>query len=182
MLRTGIYHATLYTAAGCPATAPTVRSTSVIYIRGVEQSTVRYYILTAWLARWLGNRLPRSNSLCDPQIVVSGLGVMGYIIVSAYMRRIRIHSVFQHFKSLTANRKLLKANPPLTSVTGDHHSVQCVKHRKVNKNANTISACIPFTATEAYIVKFLKPIFKLFLDCMKKFLQHISDIDKHENS
>ncbi|KAF9796725.1 hypothetical protein SFRURICE_014549, partial [Spodoptera frugiperda] len=28
--------------------------------------------------------------------------------------------------SLTANRKLLKANPPLTSVTGDHHGLQCV--------------------------------------------------------
>ncbi|KAF9798494.1 hypothetical protein SFRURICE_012522, partial [Spodoptera frugiperda] len=28
-------------------------------------------------------------------------------------------------KSLIANRKLLKANPPLTSVTGDHHGVQC---------------------------------------------------------
>ncbi|KAF9822864.1 hypothetical protein SFRURICE_016098 [Spodoptera frugiperda] len=28
--------------------------------------------------------------------------------------------------SLTANRKLLKVNPPLTSVTGDHHGVQCV--------------------------------------------------------
>uniref|UniRef100_A0A2H1WTJ5 SFRICE_014784 n=1 Tax=Spodoptera frugiperda TaxID=7108 RepID=A0A2H1WTJ5_SPOFR len=27
-------------------------------------------------------------------------------------------------ESLTANRKLLKANPPLTSVTGDHHGVQ----------------------------------------------------------
>ncbi|KAF9790232.1 hypothetical protein SFRURICE_010892 [Spodoptera frugiperda] len=32
----------------------------------------------------------------------------------------------ESFKSLTANRKLLKANPPLTSVTGDHHGVQCV--------------------------------------------------------
>ncbi|KAF9811883.1 hypothetical protein SFRURICE_021240 [Spodoptera frugiperda] len=30
--------------------------------------------------------------------------------------------------SLTANRKLLKANPPLTSVTGDHYGVQCVKN------------------------------------------------------
>uniref|UniRef100_A0A2H1VN42 SFRICE_016663 n=1 Tax=Spodoptera frugiperda TaxID=7108 RepID=A0A2H1VN42_SPOFR len=30
-------------------------------------------------------------------------------------------------KSLTANRKLLKAIPPLTSVTGEHHGVQCVK-------------------------------------------------------
>ncbi|KAF9798023.1 hypothetical protein SFRURICE_007542 [Spodoptera frugiperda] len=29
-------------------------------------------------------------------------------------------------RSLTANRKLLKANPPLTSVTGDHHGVQCI--------------------------------------------------------
>ncbi|KAF9801028.1 hypothetical protein SFRURICE_006071 [Spodoptera frugiperda] len=31
------------------------------------------------------------------------------------------------FRSLTANRKLLKANSPLTSVTGDHYGVQCVK-------------------------------------------------------
>ncbi|KAF9823644.1 hypothetical protein SFRURICE_009189 [Spodoptera frugiperda] len=29
-------------------------------------------------------------------------------------------------RSLAANRKLLKANPPLTSVTGDHHGAQCV--------------------------------------------------------
>uniref|UniRef100_A0A2H1VY16 SFRICE_023627 n=1 Tax=Spodoptera frugiperda TaxID=7108 RepID=A0A2H1VY16_SPOFR len=29
-------------------------------------------------------------------------------------------------KSLTADRKLLKANPPLTSVTSVHHGVQCV--------------------------------------------------------
>uniref|UniRef100_A0A2H1WT52 SFRICE_008088 n=1 Tax=Spodoptera frugiperda TaxID=7108 RepID=A0A2H1WT52_SPOFR len=29
-------------------------------------------------------------------------------------------------KSLTANRNLLKANPPLTSVTGDHHGVHCI--------------------------------------------------------
>ncbi|KAF9795629.1 hypothetical protein SFRURICE_010387 [Spodoptera frugiperda] len=28
-----------------------------------------------------------------------------------------------NIKSLTANRKLLKANPPLTLVTGDHHGV-----------------------------------------------------------
>ncbi|KAF9796028.1 hypothetical protein SFRURICE_006807 [Spodoptera frugiperda] len=31
-------------------------------------------------------------------------------------------------KSWTANRKLLKTNPPLTSVTGDHHGVQCVNN------------------------------------------------------
>ncbi|KAF9808566.1 hypothetical protein SFRURICE_002026, partial [Spodoptera frugiperda] len=31
--------------------------------------------------------------------------------------------------SLTANRKLLKVNAPLTSVTGDHHGVPCVKHK-----------------------------------------------------
>uniref|UniRef100_A0A2H1WM11 SFRICE_018198 n=1 Tax=Spodoptera frugiperda TaxID=7108 RepID=A0A2H1WM11_SPOFR len=33
-------------------------------------------------------------------------------------------------KSLTADRKLLKVNPPLTSVTSDHHGVQCVKGTK----------------------------------------------------
>ncbi|KAF9811923.1 hypothetical protein SFRURICE_021280 [Spodoptera frugiperda] len=36
--------------------------------------------------------------------------------------RLVLHSL----KSLTANRKLLKANPPLTSVTGNHYGVQCV--------------------------------------------------------
>ncbi|KAF9819599.1 hypothetical protein SFRURICE_005552, partial [Spodoptera frugiperda] len=35
---------------------------------------------------------------------------------------------FKLCKYLTANRKLLKANPPSTSVTGDHHGVQCVKN------------------------------------------------------
>ncbi|KAF9800502.1 hypothetical protein SFRURICE_020738 [Spodoptera frugiperda] len=34
----------------------------------------------------------------------------------------------EHTLSLTANRKLLKANPSLTSVTGDHHGVQCVNN------------------------------------------------------
>ncbi|KAF9790215.1 hypothetical protein SFRURICE_010875 [Spodoptera frugiperda] len=32
--------------------------------------------------------------------------------------------------SLTANRKLLKAKPPLTSVTGDYHGVQCVNEEQ----------------------------------------------------
>ncbi|KAF9811885.1 hypothetical protein SFRURICE_021242, partial [Spodoptera frugiperda] len=40
-------------------------------------------------------------------------------------------------KSLTANRKLLKANPPLTSVTGDHHGVQCVNVGKI-RNKKTL--------------------------------------------
>ncbi|KAF9816446.1 hypothetical protein SFRURICE_000352, partial [Spodoptera frugiperda] len=35
--------------------------------------------------------------------------------------------IFRILESLTANRKFLKPNPPLTSVTGDHHGVQCVK-------------------------------------------------------
>ncbi|KAF9822382.1 hypothetical protein SFRURICE_017657 [Spodoptera frugiperda] len=42
----------------------------------------------------------------------------------------RSHYVLGPLMSLTANRKLLKANPPLTSVTGDHHSVQCAKQWK----------------------------------------------------
>ncbi|KAF9796347.1 hypothetical protein SFRURICE_019428 [Spodoptera frugiperda] len=40
------------------------------------------------------------------------------------------------YYSLTANRKLLKANPPLTSVTGDHHGVQCVNHVKATALIN----------------------------------------------
>ncbi|KAF9812806.1 hypothetical protein SFRURICE_003405 [Spodoptera frugiperda] len=38
--------------------------------------------------------------------------------------------------SLTANRKLLKANTPLTSVTGDHHGVQCVKGGKTKQDGD----------------------------------------------
>ncbi|KAF9794754.1 hypothetical protein SFRURICE_017444 [Spodoptera frugiperda] len=52
------------------------------------------------------------NPLGSPQLRrVSGLG---------------FNSQVDMLKSLTANRKLFKANPPLTSVTGDHHGVQCV--------------------------------------------------------
>ncbi|KAF9806851.1 hypothetical protein SFRURICE_008551 [Spodoptera frugiperda] len=40
------------------------------------------------------------------------------------VRNCRAHVCYRA-GSLTANRKLLKANPPLTSVTGDHHGVQC---------------------------------------------------------
>uniref|UniRef100_A0A2H1VAA8 SFRICE_010145 n=1 Tax=Spodoptera frugiperda TaxID=7108 RepID=A0A2H1VAA8_SPOFR len=36
-------------------------------------------------------------------------------------------------QSLTANRNLLKANPPLTSVTGDPHDVQCVNGGKIRE-------------------------------------------------
>ncbi|KAF9790127.1 hypothetical protein SFRURICE_021568, partial [Spodoptera frugiperda] len=42
--------------------------------------------------------------------------------------------------SLTANGKLLKVNPPLTSVTGDHHGVQCVN--KLNQLTKTIFYCL----------------------------------------
>ncbi|KAF9801036.1 hypothetical protein SFRURICE_006079 [Spodoptera frugiperda] len=45
-----------------------------------------------------------------------------YLIV---LLRKQILSKILIIKSLTANRQLLKANPPLTSVTGDHHGVQC---------------------------------------------------------
>ncbi|KAF9797604.1 hypothetical protein SFRURICE_001529, partial [Spodoptera frugiperda] len=38
------------------------------------------------------------------------------------------------FYSEQEPRKLLKANPPLTSVTGDHHGVQCVKVTLINSH------------------------------------------------
>ncbi|KAF9799299.1 hypothetical protein SFRURICE_000807 [Spodoptera frugiperda] len=58
-----------------------------------------------------------SNTLGSPQLRI---GYQCYYIMMLCDR----------VKSLTANRKLLKANPPLTSVTGDHHGgVQCVKQK-----------------------------------------------------
>uniref|UniRef100_A0A2H1VXK1 SFRICE_012251 n=1 Tax=Spodoptera frugiperda TaxID=7108 RepID=A0A2H1VXK1_SPOFR len=54
-------------------------------------------------------RLDRSDTTASPKTNVKQIGLS--------------------FVSLTANRKLLKANPPLTSVTGDYHGVQCVKER-----------------------------------------------------
>ncbi|KAF9813726.1 hypothetical protein SFRURICE_007881, partial [Spodoptera frugiperda] len=49
--------------------------------------------------------------------------------------------------SLTANRKLLKANPPITSVTGDHQGVQCVKQlvgtfERQSKYNNNYNVCL----------------------------------------
>ncbi|KAF9803219.1 hypothetical protein SFRURICE_007494 [Spodoptera frugiperda] len=44
--------------------------------------------------------------------------------------QLRIRDLLRLLKSLTANRKLLKANSLLTSVTGDHHSVRCVNKRR----------------------------------------------------
>uniref|UniRef100_A0A2H1VHW0 SFRICE_001057 n=1 Tax=Spodoptera frugiperda TaxID=7108 RepID=A0A2H1VHW0_SPOFR len=48
---------------------------------------------------------------------------MRYVLMTSYgMRKMRT--------PLTAIRKLLKTNPPLTSVTGDHQGVQCVNRLK----------------------------------------------------
>uniref|UniRef100_A0A2H1WIM6 SFRICE_035208 n=1 Tax=Spodoptera frugiperda TaxID=7108 RepID=A0A2H1WIM6_SPOFR len=74
------------------------------------------------------------NSLGSPQLrVTQGLEL---IVLSSTVFTIKTRTRFaQHDKldqfSLTANRKLLKANPPLTSVTGDHHGVQCGERHPV---------------------------------------------------
>uniref|UniRef100_A0A2H1VVI7 SFRICE_011242 n=1 Tax=Spodoptera frugiperda TaxID=7108 RepID=A0A2H1VVI7_SPOFR len=55
---------------------------------------------------------------------------------------VRFRHFGESFKSLTANRKLLKANPPLTSVTGDHHGVQC----SLTANRKLLKANPPLTS------------------------------------
>ncbi|KAF9801370.1 hypothetical protein SFRURICE_016753 [Spodoptera frugiperda] len=63
------------------------------------------------------------SSFTNSQILSYNLYVFHNILeLRLSLINITINSIL---KSLTANRKLLKANPPLTSVTDDHHGVQC---------------------------------------------------------
>ncbi|KAF9810375.1 hypothetical protein SFRURICE_008631 [Spodoptera frugiperda] len=72
--------------------------------------------VTASLVEWSQVRLPSKGSRVGKVL----LGVFLFFeIFSIVARSLELCT--------TANRKLLKANPSLTSVTGDHHGVQCVK-------------------------------------------------------
>uniref|UniRef100_A0A2H1X1X2 SFRICE_027643 n=1 Tax=Spodoptera frugiperda TaxID=7108 RepID=A0A2H1X1X2_SPOFR len=70
-----------------------------------------------------------STTLDVAQTNYKASGVRKHVLTSTCHLKVDICNVgfVKDFKSLTANRKLLKANPPLTSVTGDHHGVQCIK-------------------------------------------------------
>ncbi|KAF9798496.1 hypothetical protein SFRURICE_012524, partial [Spodoptera frugiperda] len=51
--------------------------------------------------------------------------------------RYKLHSfLFTVIRDDLIKAKLLKANPPVTSVTGDYHGVQCVNDSKNNKQGN----------------------------------------------
>uniref|UniRef100_A0A2H1VYJ1 SFRICE_009442 n=1 Tax=Spodoptera frugiperda TaxID=7108 RepID=A0A2H1VYJ1_SPOFR len=57
--------------------------------------------------------------------MVSLLSIHRKLELHIFLAQLHTLDQWKRSHTLTANKKLLKANPPLTSVTGDHHGVQC---------------------------------------------------------
>ncbi|KAF9797120.1 hypothetical protein SFRURICE_019741, partial [Spodoptera frugiperda] len=66
--------------------------------------------------------------------------IIGRVLLKPYYEH--LHRCDKYIKSLTANRKLLKANPPLTSITGDPHGVQSAKigNRIIDGTVDAVAA------------------------------------------
>ncbi|KAF9809467.1 hypothetical protein SFRURICE_020764, partial [Spodoptera frugiperda] len=121
---------------------PTFKAFIITIIIKITQQFDGYLIVLIY-AGFVFERASESISLkLSPNKQVMLIGVvqlLGSIIATCIVEKtgrkayqLRCKEIFLKIwettvSSLTANRILLNANPPLTSVTGDHHGVQCVK-------------------------------------------------------
>ncbi|KAF9795438.1 hypothetical protein SFRURICE_004810, partial [Spodoptera frugiperda] len=102
-----------------PATIPD----SVLLLRNFRNPQNPHLMLSA---HWLPNYLFKYDVIRSPDNLVHGRR-KNACYLKEFLPYSQIFNDNTDIKSLIANRKLLKANPPLTSVTGDPHGAQCVK-------------------------------------------------------